>query len=63
MTKSGHFKLLHVFTKVAMWTRATPVLPEWGFKQQEINGHKNLYDPTNYWFADEVIKNEGRLSH
>ncbi|CAD6574542.1 MAG: hypothetical protein CYPHOPRED_005451 [Cyphobasidiales sp. Tagirdzhanova-0007] len=58
MTKSGHFKLIHESTKVAMWTRATPVLPEWGFKQQEVNGHKNLYDPTNYWFADEIMKNE-----
>ena len=61
MTKSGHFKLIHESTKVAMWTRATPVLPEWGFKQQEVNGHKNLYDPTNYWFADEIMKNESRL--
>lgn len=56
MTKSGHFKLIHEHTNVAMWTRATPVLPEWGFKQQEVNGHKNLQDPTNMWYAEEIIK-------
>jgi dolichyl-phosphate-mannose-protein mannosyltransferase len=57
-TKSGHFKLVHVPTRVAMWTRASPVLPDWGFKQQEINGHKNLHDPTVMWYADEIIKND-----
>lgn len=51
--------LIHVPTRVAMWTRASPVLPEWGFKQQEINGHKNLHDPTNLWFADEIIRDTG----
>jgi len=39
-----------------MWTRATPVLPDWGFKQQEINGHKNLADPTTLWYAEDIIK-------
>lgn len=58
MSKSGHFKLLHMATKVAMWTHATPVLPEWGFKQQEINGNKNLNEPTNIWYVDEIVKDE-----
>lgn len=58
MSKSSHFRLLHVPTRVAMWTRATPVLPDWGFKQQEINGNKNTRDPTNIWFADDIIVGE-----
>lgn len=62
MTKSGHFKLIHVATKVAMWTRATPVLPDWGFKQQEINGHKNLADPTTFWYAEDIIKDPSERS-
>ncbi|GAA5966268.1 hypothetical protein JCM3765_002580 [Sporobolomyces pararoseus] len=56
MTKSSHFQLIHVSTRVAMWTHSDPVLPEWGFKQQEINGNKNLKDKTTYWVADEIVR-------
>lgn len=52
-TKSGLFKLVHVPTKVAMWTHTTP-LPEWGFKQAEINGNKNVQQPSNIWYADDI---------
>jgi dolichyl-phosphate-mannose-protein mannosyltransferase len=50
---SGQFKLIHNPSKVAMWTHTTP-LPEWAFKQQEINGNKNLAQSSNIWFVDEV---------
>nr|POF26217.1 dolichyl-phosphate-mannose--protein mannosyltransferase 4 [Quercus suber] len=54
-TLSSHFKLVHFPTKVAMWTHATlPALPEWGYKQAEINGNKNLLQSSNIWYVEEV---------
>jgi dolichyl-phosphate-mannose-protein mannosyltransferase len=50
---SGQFKLIHNPSKVAMWTHSTP-LPDWAFKQQEINGNKNLAQSSNIWFVDEI---------
>ena len=50
---SGHFKLVHYPTKVAMWTHTTP-LPEWAYKQAEINGNKNIQQSSNVWYVDEV---------
>jgi dolichyl-phosphate-mannose-protein mannosyltransferase len=50
---SGHFKLVHYPTKVAMWTHTTP-LPEWGYKQAEINGNKNVQQASNVWFVEEI---------
>ncbi len=50
---SGHFKLVHYPTKVAMWTHTTP-LPEWGYKQAEINGNKNVQQSSNVWFVEEI---------
>jgi dolichyl-phosphate-mannose-protein mannosyltransferase len=58
-TKSGHFRLVHVPTKVSMWTH-TEQLPEWAFKQQEINGNKNPTEKTATWFADSIVV-EGAL--
>lgn len=55
MTKSGYFQLVHVPTRVSMWTHNNPPLPEWAFKQQEVNGNKNIKDRTTFWFADEII--------
>ncbi|PGH00412.1 dolichyl-phosphate-mannose-protein mannosyltransferase [Blastomyces parvus] len=52
-TMSSHFKLIHVPSKVAMWTHTTP-LPEWGFKQAEINGNKNAQLSSNIWFAEDI---------
>jgi dolichyl-phosphate-mannose-protein mannosyltransferase len=37
-----------------MWTHPK-ALPEWGFRQQEINGNKNLLQTSNIWFVDEII--------
>lgn len=52
-TLSSHFKLIHFPTRVAMWTHTTP-LPEWGFKQAEINGNKNMLQSSNLWFVDSI---------
>lgn len=52
-TLSSHFKLIHVPTRVAMWTHTTP-LPDWGFKQSEINGNKNILQSSNLWYADSI---------
>ncbi|KAK9456118.1 Dolichyl-phosphate-mannose-protein mannosyltransferase-domain-containing protein [Dipodascopsis uninucleata] len=53
-TRAGLFKLIHNPSKVAMWTHTKP-LPDWGYKQQEINGNKNLLQSSNVWFVDEII--------
>jgi dolichyl-phosphate-mannose-protein mannosyltransferase len=50
---SGQFKLIHNPSKVAMWTHTTP-LPDWAYKQQEINGNKNLQQSSNIWYIDEI---------
>ncbi|MCJ1351592.1 MAG: hypothetical protein MMC33_001576 [Icmadophila ericetorum] len=50
---SGQFKLIHFPTKVAMWTHTKP-LPEWAFKQQEINGNKHVAQSSNVWYVDEI---------
>lgn len=50
---SGHFKLVHFHTKVAMWTHTTP-LPDWAHKQAEINGNKNIQQSSNIWYVDEI---------
>ncbi|EEH33676.1 dolichyl-phosphate-mannose-protein mannosyltransferase [Paracoccidioides lutzii Pb01] len=52
-TLSSLFKLVHVPTKVAMWTHPNP-LPEWAFKQAEINGNKNIQQSTNLWFVEDI---------
>ncbi|KAF2874899.1 Dolichyl-phosphate-mannose-protein mannosyltransferase-domain-containing protein [Massariosphaeria phaeospora] len=52
-TMSSHFKLVHVPTKVAMWTHTTP-LPEWAYKQAEINGNKNIQQASNIWIVDDI---------
>jgi len=50
---SGHFKLIHNPSKVAMWTHTKP-LPEWGHKQQEINGNKQLGPSSNVWLVEDI---------
>ena len=50
---SSHFKLVHVPSRVAMWTHTSP-LPDWAYKQQEINGNKNILQASNIWFVEEI---------
>lgn len=54
-SKSGHFRLVHVPTRVSMWTHPKQ-LPEWAFKQQEINGNKNSVEKSAVWYVDEVVE-------
>ncbi|KAF4311212.1 Glycosyl transferase family 39 [Botryosphaeria dothidea] len=49
----SHFKLVHWPTKVAMWTHTTP-LPDWAYRQAEINGNKNIQQSSNVWYVDEI---------
>ncbi|KAL1986897.1 hypothetical protein VTN96DRAFT_5314 [Rasamsonia emersonii] len=51
------FRLIHVPTRVAMWTHTTP-LPDWAFKQFEINGNKNAQQVSNLWFVEEITSLE-----
>lgn len=50
---SGQFRLVHWPTKVAMWTHTTP-LPDWAYKQAEINGNKATTQSSNLWYVDEI---------
>jgi len=52
-TRASHFKLIHQPSKVAMWTHTTP-LPDWAYKQAEINGNKKITDNSNIWFIEEL---------
>lgn len=56
-SKSGHFKLIHQMTRVALWTHNSP-LPDWAYKQQEINGNKNPQDRGTTWVVDEIVEDE-----
>src|SRR5579862_4806007 len=62
-TRAGLFKLIHVPTRVAMWTH-TKVLPEWAYRQQEINGNKNILQSSNIWYAEDIIglQDDSRLT-
>jgi dolichyl-phosphate-mannose-protein mannosyltransferase len=53
-TLSGHFKLVHVPTKVLLWTHPS-ALPEWAYNQQEVNGNKNGQDRTTSWYVDAIV--------
>lgn len=57
-SKSGYFKLIHVPTKVALWTHMKQ-LPDWAFKQQEINGNKNPSENSAIWYVDNIVADEG----
>jgi len=37
-----------------MWTHPEQ-LPDWAFKQQEINGNKNPAEKSATWFVDEIV--------
>lgn len=52
-TLSSHVKVVHNPSKVAMWTHNKP-LPEWAFKQQEINGNKNVLQSSNIWYVEDI---------
>jgi dolichyl-phosphate-mannose-protein mannosyltransferase len=53
-SKASHLRLIHLPTKVAVWTHPQP-LGDWAFKQQEINGNKDNTIKTATWFIDEIV--------
>lgn len=59
-SKSSHFRLVHVPTRVSMWTHSKQ-LPDWAFNQQEINGNKNPTDRTAVWFVDQIVESESKF--
>ncbi|KAL1666695.1 glycosyltransferase family 39 protein [Schizophyllum commune] len=58
-SKSGYFKLVHAPTKVSLWTYPNQ-LPDWAFKQQEVNGNKMASDRSATWYVDEIVADEGQ---
>lgn len=52
-TIASYFKLIHHPSKVAMWTHTKP-LPDWGSRQQEINGNKQLPPSSNIWLVEDI---------
>jgi dolichyl-phosphate-mannose-protein mannosyltransferase len=52
-TVASHFKFIHNPSKVAMWTHTKP-LPEWAFRQQEINGNKQIAPSSNVWVVEDI---------
>ena len=58
-SKSGHFRLIHLPTKVSLWTHREQ-LPEWAFMQQEVNGAKNPLEKTAIWYVDEIVASQGK---
>lgn len=59
-THLSPFKLLHMDTKVAVWTH-DQALPEWGLGLQDVNGNKNTNENSNYWVAQEVMGKNGKI--
>lgn len=53
-SKSGHFRLVHGPTRVSLWTHPKQ-LPDWAFKQQEVNGNKAASEQSATWFVDDII--------
>ncbi|WVN88694.1 uncharacterized protein L203_103907 [Cryptococcus depauperatus CBS 7841] len=54
-TLSGHFKLMHIPTKVVLWTHPKN-LPDWASEHQEVNGNKKQDDRGTSWFVNEVVE-------
>ena len=57
-SKSGYLRLVHVPTRVSLWTY-NGQLPDWAFRQQEVNGDKNPQDRNAIWYADDIISTAG----
>lgn len=53
-TLSSHFKVTHMKTRVLLWTHKE-ALPDWAYKQQEVNGNKNAPERSQYWYGGEII--------
>lgn len=60
-SKSGWFKLIHIPTRVGLWTYKN-TLPDWAFGQQEVNGKKQIEERGLTWFVNEIVSDECKLS-
>ena len=56
-SKSKYFRLIHMPTRVSLWSH-NKQLPDWAFKQQEINGNKAPSDRGAVWAVDQIISDE-----
>ncbi|KAK0522054.1 Dolichyl-phosphate-mannose--protein mannosyltransferase 4 [Tilletia horrida] len=52
-SKADLFHVIHKSLRVSMFA-SEATLPEWGYKQQEINGNKNALDKRALWTVDEI---------
>ncbi|KAE8266621.1 hypothetical protein A4X09_0g5721 [Tilletia walkeri] len=52
-SKADLIHIIHMSLRVSMSTFES-TLPEWGYKQQEINGNKNALDVKSMWSVDEI---------
>ncbi|PKI83690.1 dolichyl-phosphate-mannose--protein mannosyltransferase [Malassezia vespertilionis] len=57
------FRLVHVPTRVAVWTWEKSLLPDWAPDQYEVNGNKNAKDKTAYWVVDSVVPDPASPMH
>ena len=53
-TKKELFKIVSAKYNVAVYSHKKKLLPEWGYKMQEINGNKNLEENGNTWTVQDV---------
>jgi dolichyl-phosphate-mannose-protein mannosyltransferase len=60
-SKSGWFKLIHIPTRVGLWTYKSN-LPDWAFGQQEVNGKKQTEEKSLIWYVNEIVYDECELS-
>lgn len=54
-SKKDTFYIKSVKHHVALHTEKKNILPEWGFKMQEMNGMKSVKDRSNTWVVHKVL--------
>ena len=62
-SSSQYFRLVNAVHKVALHSHKV-ILPDWGFKQLEVNGNKGLTEANNNWLVETVAHesiNEARI--
>jgi dolichyl-phosphate-mannose-protein mannosyltransferase len=55
MSKRDEVSIINPHHIVALKTQKESLLPDWGFKMQEINGNKKLEDSKNLWKIVSVV--------
>lgn len=62
-SRSTWFRLIHVPTRVGMWTYRGAELPEWGHGHYEVNGNKNALATTTLWYVHDVYPDPASPMH